>query len=109
MTAPDSEVKLDYDVEATRYPADEPEELTVLLMGFLAEIAHRRRQLMGRPEPNPERPAVGRYRELARTVECLIDCAGNPFPNYRDTLVALAAMALDAVIASEAKPVGQSG
>lgn len=96
---------LAYDIEASHYPDDEPEAATVQIMGLLAEIAHRRRQIMGRPEPDPDHPQIGRYRELGLSVECLIDCAGYPFPDYRQKLVGIAALALDALIAFDGAPV----
>lgn len=94
--------ELAYDIEATHYPDDKPEAVTVQIMGLLAEIAHCRRQIMVRPEPDPDHPEIGRYLELGRAVECLIDCAGYPFPDYREKLIGIAALALDAAIATEA-------
>ncbi|KAA1053915.1 hypothetical protein [Azospirillum argentinense] len=100
MTEP---AELDYDVEATHYPADEPEQVTQQLMGLTSEILHRRRELATRPEPDPVYPEIGRYRELSHAVECLIDCAGQPLPDYRERLLGIAALALDAVIRTDSK------
>lgn len=97
--------ELDYDVEAVRYPEDEPEAVTVQLMAILGEIVHRRRQVTTRPEPDPAHPEIGRYLELRTAVECLIDCAGYPFPDYRQKLIGIAALALDAIVVADANPV----
>lgn len=90
---------LDYDVEAVHYPENEPESVTIRLMGLLAEIAHRRRHLGPRPELDTKYPEIGRYSELVLAVEGLIDCAGYPFPDYREKLISVAALALDAATA----------
>lgn len=92
---------LDYDLEATDYPDNETEDETAQIVGLLAEIATRRRRIAGRGEPDPRYPEIGRYRELALAVECLIDCAGQPFPDYRDKLIGIAGLALDAAIAAD--------
>lgn len=96
--------ELDYNVEAVRYPEDEPEAVTVQLMAILGEVVHRRRQVTNRPEPDPSYPEIGRYLELRTAVECLIDCAGFPFPDYRQKLIGIAALALDAVVVADAHP-----
>jgi hypothetical protein len=90
---------LDYDVEAVHYPENEPEADTIQLMALLAEIAHRRRHLGPRPELDTKYPEIGRYTELVLAVERLIDCAGYPFPDYREKLIGIAALALDAAVA----------
>lgn len=93
--------ELAYQVEAVRYPDNEPEHVTVQLMELLGEIAHHRRQVANRPEPDPVHPEIGRYRELALAVESLIDCTGYPFPDYRTKLIKVAALALDGIVATD--------
>lgn len=95
---------LDYDVEAVHYPENEPEPVTIQLMALLAEIAHRRRHLGPRPDLDTRYPEIGRYRELVLAVEALIDCAGYPFPDFREKLIRVAALALDAAIAVDNDP-----
>lgn len=91
-----------YEIEATQYPADEPPERTHRVVGLLADVAAARLALSSRAEPDERFPEIGRYRELARAVEGLIDCAGEPFPDYREKLVRIAALALDAALAHDA-------
>ncbi len=99
-----------YTLEAIMYPPEEHESTTAHLVGVLEDIADQQRSLSDRHAEDSKYPEIRRYQELAVSVECLIDCAGYPFPDYRDRLIKIAALALDAALAwDRTNAPGESG